>query len=433
MSLSTKPYKGARDFYPEDKRLQTYIFKTIRRVVESFGYQEYDAPILEPLEIYLAKTGEEIINEQLYSFEDKGGRKVAIRPEMTPSVSRMVAARRQELAYPLRWYSIPNLWRYERPQRGRLREHWQLNVDLFGVAGIEGDHEIIHVADAILKEFGAPAGSYEFRISSRKLLEDFLQSLNLSDEEKITVIKVIDKYKKVNPDEWTKLFNEKLGEQKATQLIEKIKAVTSVKDIANLPQDLKDHTSVKKLEQLFSLLKTTGIKASVFDFSVVRGMDYYDDIIFEVFDTDPENTRSMFGGGRYDGLVGLFGVEPVPTVGFGMGDVTLQNFLVSHNLVPALDTNVDATVILIGDTYHDAQKLLAALRKTGLNIAVDSGQRKLDTQIKNAVKSGIKYAIFVGEAELGSGRLKLRDLEKGKEQELEVDQIVDALKSQKRT
>src|SRR3569833_1005523 len=156
MALSTKPYKGARDFYTADKRIQKYMIGKLRQVVESFGYQEYDAPILESLDIYLAKSGQEIINDQLYSFTDKGERQVAIRPEMTPSVSRMVAGRRQELAYPLRWYSLPNLWRYERPQRGRLREHWQLYVDLFGVAGVEGDHEIIAIADAVLQAFGAP-------------------------------------------------------------------------------------------------------------------------------------------------------------------------------------------------------------------------------------------------------------------------------------
>src|SRR5476651_1538448 len=157
MALSTKPYKGARDFYPEDERLQKYMFGKWREVAEIFGYEEYDAPILEPLDIYLAKTGEEIVNEQTYVFEDRGKRKVVIRPEMTPTVSRMVAGRRQELAYPLRWYSIPNLWRYERPQKGRLREHWQLNIDLFGVEGVAADHEVILVADSILKSFGAPA------------------------------------------------------------------------------------------------------------------------------------------------------------------------------------------------------------------------------------------------------------------------------------
>src|ERR1700683_2965233 len=163
MALTTQPYKGARDFYPEDKRLQKYMFGVIRRAVEKFGYEEYDAPILEPLELYLAKTGEEIVTAQTYTFEDRGGRKIVIRPEMTPTVSRMVAARRQELAYPLRWYSIPNLWRYERPQHGRLREHWQLNVDIFGVEGIGAELEIIAVADTIFKNFGAKSDIYSIK------------------------------------------------------------------------------------------------------------------------------------------------------------------------------------------------------------------------------------------------------------------------------
>src|ERR1700760_3739263 len=161
MALSTKPYKGARDFYPEDKRLQKYMFRIWRKVCERFGYEEYDAPILEPLEIYLAKTGEEIVNDQTYAFEDRGGRHVVVRPEMTPTVSRMVAGRRQELSYPLRWYSIPNLWRYERPQKGRLREHWQLNVDIFGVPGLAAEYEIITMVDAMFKAFNARPEMYE--------------------------------------------------------------------------------------------------------------------------------------------------------------------------------------------------------------------------------------------------------------------------------
>src|SRR5688572_17238157 len=175
MTLSTQPYKGARDFYPEDKRLQKYMFGLMRRVAERYGYEEYDAPILEPLDIYLAKTGDEIVNEQTYAFEDRGGRKVAIRPEMTPTVSRMVAARRQELGFPLRWYSIPNLWRYERPQKGRLREHWQLNVDIFGISGIQAEVELIQVADDILKAFGATHDMYNIRVNNRKLMDFILK------------------------------------------------------------------------------------------------------------------------------------------------------------------------------------------------------------------------------------------------------------------
>src|SRR5580693_9232630 len=175
MALSTLAYKGARDFYPEDKRLQKYMFGVWRTVCERFGYEEYNAPILEPLEIYLAKTGEEIVNEQTYVFEDRGGRKVVIRPEMTPTVSRMVAGRRQELAYPVRWYSIPNLWRYERPQRGRLREHWQLNVDIFGVDSAQPDVEIICLSFDIMKAFGASPGNFEIRVNNRRLVNYLLQ------------------------------------------------------------------------------------------------------------------------------------------------------------------------------------------------------------------------------------------------------------------
>src|ERR1700712_140177 len=198
MALSTQPYKGARDFYPEDKRLQKYMFSKWREVCESFGYEEYDAPILEPLEIYLAKSGEEIVNEQTYSFEDRGGRKVVIRPEMTPTVSRMVAAKRQELAYPLRWYSIPNLWRYERPQRGRLREHWQLNVDIFGVADNAAELEMVTLIDATFKEFGATTDMYQINLNSRALIDYLLKDyLSLEADAQHAVGKLIDRMHKM--------------------------------------------------------------------------------------------------------------------------------------------------------------------------------------------------------------------------------------------
>lgn len=425
MSLSKQPYKGARDFYPEDKRIQKYIFSKLRSVVESYGYQEYDAPILEPLDIYLAKSGEEIVNDQLYSFEDKGGRKVAIRPEMTPSVSRMVAAKRQELAFPLRWYSIPNLWRYERPQRGRLREHWQLNVDLFGVSGIEGDHEIIVIADSILRSLGAKPDSYVIRISSRKLLEYFLHEvLDLKSDKAQELMKLIDRKHKIPKSTFVNEA-EKLTKDKnhTAQLLEFVNA----NNLGALPSSLQIHPSVKEIATLMKLLRESEVNDAVFDTSIVRGMDYYTDIVFEVFDTNPENIRSMFGGGRYDGLVGLFGVEPVPTVGFGMGDVTLQNFLQSHKLLPEIKPETDAVVILAGDVYEPAQKIVKQLRKAGVNIAVDSSGRRLDAQIKNAVKGSVRYALFIGESELDSGKLKLRDLQKGSESELNIAGIIESL------
>ncbi|MBI2592534.1 histidine--tRNA ligase [Candidatus Saccharibacteria bacterium] len=421
MVLSTQPYKGTRDFYPQDKRLQKWMFDKMREVVESFGYQEYDAPVLEPIDIFLAKTGEEIIDEQLYSFEDRGGRQVAIRPEMTPSVSRMVAARRQELAYPLRWYSIPNLWRYERPQRGRLREHWQLNVDIFGVADISADHEIILVADSILRAFNAPNGSYEIRISSRQLVDYFFRNiLQLSDQQYHDASKLIDRWHKIEiPDFETQLKEivDGRGQERLLKLIR-------TRNLDDLLSEVKGHDSVTELKKLMSLLKKSGVEAATFDFSVIRGMDYYDDIIFEVFDTSPQNNRSMFGGGRYDGLVGAFGVEPVPTVGFGMGDVTLQNFLELHKLLPKLKSETDAVVILIGGVYDAAQKVLSTMRAKGLRIAVDGTDRKLDAKIKNAAKSGMKYAIFIGEQEIKTGKFKLKNLESGDEKNLGIEEVV---------
>jgi histidyl-tRNA synthetase len=411
MNLSTQPYKGARDFYPEDKRIQKYMFGKIRQVVESFGYQEYDAPILEPLEIYAAKSGEEIVNEQLYSFEDKGGRKVAIRPEMTPTVSRMVAARRQELPYPLRWYSIPNLWRYERPQRGRLREHWQLNVDLFGIDGVEADAEVIQVADAILKSFGAKPENYKINVNSRSAMVKSMKEFNLEEGELKAVYKLIDKMPKLSEEQFHAFLSENLSADKAQKLLDY----------------LADKTPPENVRLLLKHLKAAGVTSAVYDRSVVRGLEYYTDIVFEVFDTDPENARALFGGGRYDGLVGLFGVESVPTVGFGMGDVTLQNFLEGHHLLPELVPETDAVAVLIGDVYEASQPALGELRAKGVKLAVDSSDRKLDAQIKSAVKSGVRYAIFIGEEELKNNQFKLRDLQKGQEKNLSLEQIASTL------
>ncbi len=415
MSLSTQPYKGTRDFYPEDKRLQKYIFSKLRSVVETFGYQEYDAPMLEPFELYAAKSGEEIVNEQLYSFEDKGGRKLAIRPEMTPSVSRMVAARRQELAYPLRWYSIPNLWRYERPQRGRLREHWQLNVDLFGVEGIEGDAEIIQVADAILKSFGAKPEMYEIRVNSRSAMRELLELKGFSGD---IVPKIIGAFDRLGKDNFAEYLNKNFDQA------DRVKLESFINEV---PGDATLDTSAgKKISTLIKLLRETGIDVKP-DVTLNRGLDYYTDIVFEVYDTKPENNRSMFGGGRYDGLVGLFGAEPVPTVGFGMGDVTLQNFLESNDLLPKLESETQAVAILIGDVFEPAQKVLAELRAKGARVAVDATERKLDTKIKAADKAGVKYALFIGEQELRSSQFKLKNLVTGEEQTLAQDAIASAI------
>lgn len=421
MALSTQPYKGARDFYPEDKRVQDYIFSIWRNVAQSFGYQEYDASIIEPLELYLAKTSQEIVNEQTYAFEDRGGRKVTLRPEMTPSVSRMVAAKRQELAYPLRWFSIPNVWRYERPQRGRLREHWQLNVDLFGESGICADHEIILLADAVMQKFGAQRDMYNIKLNSRALVNYILNDhLALNTDQSVAAVRQIDRMQKMPEDQ----FKESLLEITADKTDELLHILQQT-NIESLPEDIRHNDAAEQLHKLQLLLARSGITNSQFDMSLMRGFDYYTDMVFEVTDTAPENNRSMFGGGRYDGLVGMFGVEPVPTVGFGMGDVTIKDFLEVHNLTPMLPNPIDVTVIIIGDVYAAAQDVIKQLRDAGIKVAVDATGRKMDKQIKSADKSGQSQILFIGENELKSGEFILKNLKTGQSLNLSVQGVID--------
>ena len=429
MSLSTQPYKGARDFYPEDKRLQKYILNTWRKAVERFGYEEYDAPMLESMELYKAKSGEEIVSEQTYSFTDRGGREVVIRPEMTPTVSRMIAGRRQELAYPARWYSIPNLWRYERAQRGRLREHWQLNVDMFGVEGIEAEHEIILIADQLLQEFGAKRSMYTININSRELMNFIMNDyLGLNEVQSYTLSKLIDRMHKMPRAEFVSSADAVLApSQKEDGTSEKLFAILEVKRLSDLPEQVLASAPALQLVTLLNLLEDSSITNAVFDITIMRGFDYYTGIVFEVTDTDPENNRSMAGGGRYNGLVGLFGVDPVPTIGFGVGDVTFANFLESHDLLPKLSSETEVYAVLVGDVYPQAQKLLSTLRTEGLTIAVDASDRKVDKKIKNAVKNNIRYALFIGEEELTEGRYNLKDLNSEQEQTLSPERIISTV------
>jgi histidyl-tRNA synthetase len=360
---------------------------------------------------------------------------VTIRTEMTPSVSRMVAARRQELAYPVRWYSVPNLWRYERMQRGRLREFWQLNVDIFGVNGVEAEHEIILLADRLMKSYGARADMYTILISSRQLTETlFGDYLGLDRTQSETLIRLIDRMKKLPYESFVAQADAILTpSQREAGALNRLLLLLKVRSLHDLPAGCESLPVVLRLRQLFDMLESSRVTNFVFDITLMRGFDYYTDIVFEVVDTDPENNRSMFGGGRYDGLVGAFGVEPVATVGFGMGDVTLQNFLESHNLMPVLSPETDAYVVLIGENIYDqALGAITELRDMGVNLAVDTTGRKMDKQIKTAVKKGLHYAIFIGEAELKDGLFKLRNLSDGSEESHSLQRIVSLVKDRRR-
>ncbi|HKU18489.1 MAG TPA: histidine--tRNA ligase [Candidatus Saccharimonadales bacterium] len=430
MALSTQPYKGARDFYPEDKRLQKYMFGIMRRVAESFGYEEYDAPVVEPLELYLAKTGDEIVNEQTYAFTDRGGRQVVIRPEMTPTVSRMVAGRRQGLAYPLRWYSIPNLWRYERPQRGRLREHWQLNVDMFGLDSLLAEAEIIQVADGILKATGATHDMYTIKLNSRTLMNYILHDyLQLDSVQSHTIAKLIDRMHKMPHEAFVAEVDAVFTpSQRDSGASNKLIGLLRTKTIEHLPEVIRQSSPALELQELLRVLKQAKLTNVVFDLTVMRGFDYYTGIVFEVFDENPDNNRSMLGGGRYDGLVGLFGVEPVPTVGWAMGDVTLQKFLEGHDLMPLLRPETDVYAVLIGNVYTDAQRVIGEMREMGVNVAVDMTGAKIDKQLKTATKKGIHYVLFIGEKDLKDEQYEIKNMLTGVAERHSVARIISIIK-----
>jgi histidyl-tRNA synthetase len=431
-TLSSQPYKGTRDYYPEDKRIQNYIFSVWRKVSESFGYEEYGAPILEPLEIFTAKSGQELANEQTYTFVDRGGRTVAIRPEMTPTISRMVAARRQELAYPARLYSVANFMRYERPQRGREREFWQLNVDIFGADGVASEAEIITLSDNIMKEFGAQSQDYVIKINNRKLINFMMaQYLGLDAVQAQLMVKLLDRKSKIGPQDFIDQAKEIFDDQ-ADASLPKLENLLNATSMADLPPEIRDSSAVREVQELFTLLERAEVKSLVFDITLMRGLDYYTGMVFEVFDTHPENNRSLFGGGRYDGLVGLFGAEPISAVGMAPGGTMIENFLDVHGLIPPLHSTTDVYIAVMGDVVREAGKVARDLRFKGVNVELDMSARKLDKQIKTVLKKNIPYILFVGEEEINSKMYTLKNIASTKEYKLDIAGIVELFAVQRK-
>lgn len=422
-TLSSQPYKGTRDYYPDDKEIQNYIFSIWNLVSLQYGYGEYSTPLLEPLEVYTAKSGQELATEQTYTFTDRGGRTVAIRPEMTPSISRMVAAKRQELTYPARLFSIANFMRYERPQRGREREFWQLNVDMFGAEGTAAEAEIISMANTLLKKFGASDDMFVIKINNRKLINFVMsQYLGLDNVQSQAMVKLLDRKNKISSDTFYSQAADIFGESKADGGRQQLDLLLNAKSMADLPDEILENSAVQEVKKLFTYLDKLNVKSAVFDITLMRGLDYYTGTVFEVFDTDPENNRSLFGGGRYDGLVGMFGVDPITAVGFAPGYTTTELFIRSHGLYlpPADSARIDAYVISVGDTMSAALVLADQLRQTA-RIEVDVTNRKIDKQIKSAVKKNAPYIIFVGEDEVKTGIYTVKDTKTGEESKLKSE------------
>lgn len=431
-ALSSQPYKGTRDYYPQDKRVQNYIFQTWRRVAEQYGYEEYATPLLEPLEVYAAKSGDEIVNDQTYTFMDRGGRQVAIRPEMTPSVSRLVAQRRQELAYPARLYSIANFMRYERPQRGREREFWQLNVDMFGVEGAKADAEIITMGSDMLKSFGASESMFTIKVNNRQLIQQMMSEyLGLDVLQSEQMIRLFDRRSKIEPEDFRTQALAIFDDLAAQDGLVKIEALIGAKTIEDLPPELLTLEAMAEVRQLFAILSENGIKNAVFDITLMRGLDYYTGTVFEFFDTDPENNRSLFGGGRYDGLVGLFGAEPVSAVGIAPGLTTTELFLTSHKLLPAFHSTTEVYVVVLEGGRKAADELARELRAEGVKVELDITDRKTDKQIKTAIKKDIPFIVFVGSEEAKTKLYSFKVTASTEEKTLSFERIVSTVKDKR--
>lgn len=408
--IPTDPYKGVRDFYPEDQFIQSYIFEHMSRTAELFGYEEYNASILEPTDLYRSKTSEEIINEQSYTFTDRGDREVTLRPEMTPTLARMVAAKSREIPMPARWYSIGNFFRYERPQKGRIREFWQLNADIVGSAGIEADAEIIALAHGIMRSFGADERNFEIRVSDRRLLEAAYDETGVEPEERAAATRLLDRRAKM--DDFPQKLAVQLGDERAQSLI----------------AFLDRTTSTAYLEQLHGMLRILGVNNIVVDTKITRGFDYYTGMVFEVFDASGENSRSLFGGGRYDNLLSLFGSETIPAVGFGMGDVTARDFLETHNLLPSYVPTAELMLCVIDESaMSHANKLAQDLRREDVAVTVNFSKKKIGDQIRQADKMKIPFVIAIGETERDSGQYAVKNLSTGNEMILPADHIAEHL------
>ncbi len=416
--LSTESYKGVRDFYPEDFYVQEYIFDTWRKAVHSFGYEEYAASILENTDIYSAKSGQELVNEQTYTFTDRGDRQVTLRPEMTPTLARMVAAKKRELPFPLRLFSIPNCFRYERPQRGRMREFWQLNVDLLTKKpSLRYDVEILQLVSRIMSGFTAKETDYTIHVNSRAFLEVLYKDYYGFDEVSAKAFqKLTDKKSKISTED----FEAEYATICTTARIENPKPLLSLSNKADL-EILKNIPSIsaalESVLQTIDLAKKAGVNNIIFDENTVRGLDYYTGIVFEVFDTDPNNNRALFGGGRYDGLVDLFegakDEQTISGIGFGIGDVPMLNFLESRNLLPVHTVKTDILVAALDDnesTLAYIDEVAQELRREGKNIATQYTSKKAGDIIAYAKKLAVKSLILLEEKDALAKTYTIRNL-----------------------
>lgn len=392
--------KGTREFYPEDMVLRQWLYGLIREVSETFGYQEYDGPFLETLELYAAKSGEELVKEQSFVFEDRGGNHITLRPELTLSLARMIAQRQNSLVFPARWWSFGPFWRYEKPQKGRTREFFQWNADLIGSDSVQADAELVALCATFFKKAGLTGNEVKIYINDRELMESELEKLGFSKNTHKQVFKLIDRRDKLSLQAWESFILESGFSQ------------TQLEAIKGLIQNIDLWHSSEKLTQLFHILDLYGLGEYVaYDPRIIRGLDYYTGIVFEAKDCGEKN-RAILGGGHYGNLVEDVGGEPLTGVGFAMGDVVFPLVLESYGKLPSLNAQPAKLLVTVFDdeTLPAAIAVCNRLRAADIPVVLYPQTDKLGKQFKYADRCGFKGALVVGPDELQKGEIVLKDL-----------------------
>src|SRR2546422_465472 len=415
---------GFRDFYPDELALRNHIFATWREVARRYGFQEYDGPPLEPLELYTDKSGEEIV-QQLYTFEDKGGRKVALRPEMTPTLARMVGAHAQALKKPIRWFSIPQLFRYERQQRGRLREHFQLNMDIIGEASPLADAELIAAAIDIMRAFGLGPADVRARVSDRRVLRTLLLGRGVTEAQLPTAFEAIDKSERVPREVVADKLRETGIGKRETDAVFEIAALRGLDAVLTALGKVKSGEEAgEPVRQAVGALEAMGLGDFVaVDLTIVRGLAYYTGIVFELFDRG-KSLRAVCGGGRYDGLLKALGGVDLPALGFGMGDVGLEELLKERGPADQASTKLDAFLIAVsGEDVALVLKLAHQLRDLG--VAVEYGLRPaaIRKQLELAAARGAPRAVILGPDERAAGEVLVRDMKAGTAEQVPIAKL----------
>jgi len=421
-ALDTNPPKGTRDFYPPDMRLRTWLFSQWRDVAALYGFSEYDAPVLESESLYTRKAGEEV-TQQLYNFVDKGERAVALRPEMTPSLARMVMAKKGGLNLPLKWFSIPQCWRYERMTRGRRREHFQWNMDVWGVSGIEAEAELLSAMVTFFEKVGLTSEDVGIKVNSRLVIGEVLTELGVPEEKFAATCVLVDKLEKV-PLDAIQGELEELGLDRS--VVEKLTSVLTNKSIESISAVLPpDSEAVKQLTQLFKLCEAYGIQDWVlFDASVVRGLAYYTGIVFEAFDRKGV-LRAIAGGGRYDKLLETFGGEPTPAAGFGFGDAVIVELLKERDVLPSFEgSGFDTVVFAMNESlYGVAIEVASKLRASGQTVDLILENKKPKWVFKHASRNEAKYCVIVAADEYENGEVSVKDLALGEQTPVKIDAL----------